>query len=92
MLLLCTLIGAIGALSNAKGDGYMKAFTTNSSILICFLSLPSFDVLAEDERVFKNGDYWEISSIRIVGGQWLNYVKHLSTKWRDLQDFTNSKG
>lgn len=70
----------------------MKAFTTNSSILICFLSLPSFDVLAEDERVFKNGDYWEVSSIIIVGGQWLNYVKHLSTKWRDLQDFTNSKG
>ena len=70
----------------------MKALTTKYSMLICFLSLLSFNALAEDERVFKNGDYWEVSSIRIVGGQWLNYVKHLSTKWRDLQDFTNSKG
>ena len=69
----------------------MKAFTTNSSILICFLSLPFFNVLAEDERVFKNGDYWEVSSITIVGGKWLNYVKHLSTKQRDLQEFAKSK-
>ena len=56
-----------------------------------FLSLLSFNVLADDERVFKNGDYWEVSSITIVVGQWLNYAKHLSTKWRDSQEFSKSK-
>ena len=52
----------------------MKALITKSSLLICLLNLLSFNALDEDERVFKNGDYWEVSSITIVDGQWLNYV------------------
>jgi hypothetical protein len=58
----------------------VKAMITKSSMLICLLSLLSFNALAEDERVFKNGDYWEVSS---VDGQWLNYAKHLSNRWRE---------
>ncbi|AGH45212.1 hypothetical protein [Paraglaciecola psychrophila] len=70
----------------------MKTFITKPSVLICLLSLLSFNTLAADERVFKNGDYWEVSSITVVDGQWLNYAKHLSTKWRDSQEFAKSKG
>ena len=70
----------------------MKALITKSSLFICLLSLLSFNALAEDERVFKNGDYWEVSSITVVDGQWLNYAKHLSTRWRDSQEFAKSKG
>jgi len=70
----------------------VKALITKSSMLICLLSLLSFNALAKDDRVFKNGDYWEVSSITVVDGQWLNYAKHLSTKWRDSQEFAKSKG
>lgn len=86
--------GTIGALSKVKrkGDCSVKTFITKPSVLICLLSLLSFNTLAADERVFKNGDYWEVSSITVVDGQWLNYAKHLSTKWRDSQEFAKSKG
>ncbi|MFT6989492.1 MAG: hypothetical protein ACJASL_001465 [Paraglaciecola sp.] len=70
----------------------MKTFITKPSVLIYLLSLLSFNTLAADERVLKNGDYWEVSSITVVDGQWLNYAKHLSTKWRDSQEFAKSKG
>lgn len=84
--------GAKQSKKKQKGDCPVKALTTKYSMLICFLSLLSFNALAEDERVFKNGDYWEVSSITIVDGQWLNYANHLSTKWRDSQEFAKSKG
>mgnify|MGYP003679764956 CR=1 FL=1 len=86
--------GTIGVPSKVKrkGDCSVKTFITKPSVLICLLSLLSFNTLAADERVFKNGDYWEVSSITVVDGQWLNYAKHLSTKWRDSQEFAKSKG
>lgn len=51
-----------------------------------------FNALAGVERVFKSGDYREVSSITVVDGQWLNYAKNLSIRWRDSQEFAKSKG
>ncbi len=65
---------------------------TKAGIAICFMSMMTFNVFAEDERVYKNGDYWEVSSIKVADGQWLNYAKHLSKQWRDSMEFAKSKG
>lgn len=70
----------------------MKALITKTSLLICMFSLLSFNALAKEERVFKNGEYWEVSAISIVDGQWYNYATHLSNKWRDSMEFAKSKG
>lgn len=70
----------------------MKALMVKTSLLISLLCMLSFNALAQDERVFKKGDYWEVSSIKVVDGQWLNYAKHLSKKWRDSMEFAKSKG
>ncbi|MFT5542871.1 MAG: hypothetical protein ACI97K_001989 [Glaciecola sp.] len=72
----------------------MKAqLIRKSGMFICLLSLLSFNSLAqEDERVFKNGDYWEVSSITVVDGQWQNYAIHLSNRWRDSMEFAKTKG
>ncbi|WP_299071658.1 hypothetical protein [uncultured Paraglaciecola sp.] len=70
----------------------MKLHIRKLSFLICFLSLLSFNALAKDDRVFKSGDYWEVSSITIMDGQWHNYAKHLSEKWQDSMEFAKSKG
>jgi hypothetical protein len=70
----------------------MKTKIKKYTMLVCLLSLYSFNEFAEDERVYKNGDYWEVSAIEIVDGQWLNYGKHLSGQWRASMEFSKSKG
>lgn len=66
----------------------IKIFT---SIVISLLTLSSFSAMAED-RAFKSGDYWDVSEIEIMDGQWVNYTQHLAEGWRSSQEFAKSKG
>ena len=70
----------------------MKAKILKTTTLALLLSFLAFNALAEDERVYKNGNYWEVSAIEIVDGQWLNYATHLKGKWRDSMEFAKSNG
>jgi hypothetical protein len=70
----------------------MKAQILKTTIFACLFGLLSFNALAQDERVYKNGDYWEVSAIEVVDGQWLNYAKHLSGQWQSSMEFAKSKG
>jgi hypothetical protein len=70
----------------------MKAQIVKSTTLALLFSFLAFNALAEDERVFKNGNYWEVSSIEVVDGQWLNYATHLKGMWRKSMEFSKSNG
>ncbi|GAC15814.1 hypothetical protein [Aliiglaciecola lipolytica] len=59
-------------------------------VIICLLTFSSSSLMA-DERVFKNGDYWEVTSVEIEDGQWLTYAKHLADEWRSSMEFAKSK-
>ena len=70
----------------------MKAQLVKSTLLAFLFSLLTFNALAEDERVYKNGDYWEVTGIEVMDGQWLNYANHLKGQWRDSLEFAKSNG
>lgn len=66
----------------------MKLFVVLVTYLIAVTPLNAM----ADERVYKWGDYWEISAISVEDGQWLNYGKHLADEWRSSMEFAKSKG
>jgi len=61
-----------------------------SGIIFC-LFISSLSLAQSDERVFKSGDYWDVSAIEVMDGQWLNYADHLANSWRSSMEFAKSK-
>ncbi|NDV91764.1 hypothetical protein GTH32_11265 [Alteromonas sp. 345S023] len=60
-------------------------------VVAYFIAVTSFNTMA-DERVFKEGNYWEIAAIEVKDGHWLNYGNHLANEWRSSMEFAKSKG
>jgi hypothetical protein len=60
-------------------------------VVAYFFAVSSFNTMA-DERVFEEGDYWEIAAIEVKDGHWLDYGNHLANEWRSSMEFAKSKG
>ena len=60
-------------------------------VVAYFIAVSSFNTMA-DERVFKGGDYWEVTAIEVKDGHWLDYGNHLANEWRSSMEFAKSKG
>lgn len=48
--------------------------------------------VAQEEPVFKGGDWWQVTGVELMPGEGYNYAKHLASRWRDSMEFAKSKG
>lgn len=60
-------------------------------VVAYFIAVSPFNTMA-DERIFKGGDYWEVTAIEVKDGHWLDYGNHLANEWRSSMEFAKSKG
>lgn len=68
---------------------------TLNKLMICAASCAlawSAPALAQDAWPMEDGDYVEVSSIKIDDGHALDYANHLSGMWRKGQDFAKAQG
>ncbi|TKB47479.1 hypothetical protein [Thalassotalea mangrovi] len=64
------------------------------SMLFCVLSLFAFQQAhaADDEWPFKEGNYWEVTGIKVADGAGLKYANWLASEWRKNLEFALSEG
>jgi len=48
--------------------------------------------LAQDENPWKQGSYWDVSSIHVKDGSGLKYAQFLASSWVKNQEFAKSQG
>ena len=48
--------------------------------------------VAQEEWPFTNGDYWEVTGIKVSDGGAFKYSTWLATEWRKQLEFAKSKG
>jgi hypothetical protein len=66
-----------------------------NKLMICAASCTlawSAPAAAQDAWPMEDGDYVEVSSIRIDDGHALDYANHLAGMWRKGQDFAKAQG
>lgn len=60
-------------------------------IAAIFLATTSFSALAQ-ESSYTYGTVWEASSIKVMPGQFENYMDHLAGAWKDAYEFGKKEG
>lgn len=55
-------------------------------------SLAFANPASAQESSFSPGDYWDISAIDVLDGQFDNYMDYLAGTWKRNQEFAKSKG
>jgi len=48
--------------------------------------------LAQEENPWKEGNYWDVSSIHVKDGSGLKYAQFLASSWVKNQEFAKSQG
>ena len=69
--------------------------TLQKALAVIVLGLASMtfasSAVAQDEWPFTNGDYWEVTGIKVADGGAFKYSKWLATEWRKQLEFAKSK-
>lgn len=65
-----------------------SAFIGTAALLLAALATPA----ATQELSYKPGTVWETSRIKVLPGQFENYMDWLATSWKKIQEFGKAEG
>lgn len=66
----------------------MKTLTAMALALATIAATPA---IAQRSSI-DYGNYWEVSRIDVLPGQWENYADYLNKEWKKQQEFAKSRG
>jgi hypothetical protein len=72
-----------------KLDGVKSWAVAAAGVTMLAIATPT---LAQEENPWKQGNYWDVSSIHVKDGSGLKYAQFLASNWVKNQEFAKSQG
>ena len=70
-------------------DGVKSWAVAAAGVAMLAVATPT---LAQEENPWKQGNYWDVSSIHVKDGSGLKYAQFLASNWVKNQEFAKSQG